>query len=132
MRSLIKDKWGITPVLSNILLMVVAVAAMSLAASATYVITNNLRQVMGERVIVEDVWFTTGKISMYLRNIGKVSSTVKLTYVNSSSQVIDATTFEVEEHGWLNIVYNWTPNSVYEINIVTSKGSRIMDYYTSP
>ena len=99
MRSLIKDKWGITPVLSNILLMVVAVAAMSLAASAAYVITNNLRQTMGERVIVEDVWFATGKISMYLRNVGKVSSTIKVAYVNSSNQAIGATTFEVEEHG---------------------------------
>ena len=132
MRSLINDKWGITPVLSNILLMVVAVVAMSLAASATYVITNNLRQTMGERVVVEDVWFATDKISMYLRNVGKVSSTVKLAYVNSSSQTIVATTFEVEEHGWFNIAYNWTPNSVYEINIVTSKGSKIMDYYITP
>lgn len=132
MRNLIKDKCGVTPVLSNILLMVVAVAAMSLAASATYVITNNLRQTMGERVIVEDVWFTTGTISMYLRNVGKVPSSVKLAYVNSSSQTVAATTFEVEEHGWLNITYNWTPNSLYKINIVTSRGTKIIDYYNTP
>lgn len=112
--------------------MVVAVAAMSLAASATYVITNNLRQTMGERVIVEDVWFTTGTISMYLRNVGKVPSSVKLAYVNSSSQTVAATTFEVEEHGWLNITYNWTPNSLYKINIVTSRGTKIIDYYNTP
>jgi len=51
------NKRAITPVLSNLLLTVVAVAAMSIATTATYVITTNLRETMGERVIIEDVWF---------------------------------------------------------------------------
>jgi hypothetical protein len=44
---LFMDKRAITPVLSNLLLMVVAVAAMSIAAATTYVITTNLRETMG-------------------------------------------------------------------------------------
>jgi len=63
-RRFLRNKRGVTPVLSNVLLTVVAVAAMSLAASATYVITDNLHQIMGERVIAEDVWFTSDGISI--------------------------------------------------------------------
>jgi len=72
-RNLQRNKRGITPVLSSLLLMVIAVAAMSIAITATYVITDNLHDTMGERFIIEDIWFTTGKISIYLRNVGKVS-----------------------------------------------------------
>jgi len=55
-KHLFRDRRAITPVLSNLLLMVVAVAAMSIATTATYVITTNLRETMSERLITEDVW----------------------------------------------------------------------------
>lgn len=132
MRQFLRDKRGVTPVLSNVLLMVVAVAAMSLAASATYVITDNMRQIMGERVIAEDVWFTVDGISIYLRNIGKVPISVLSVYVNSSSQSFTALNVEVEEHGWLNVTYSWVSNRLYKINVVTTRGVKIMDYYNTP
>lgn len=53
------DKRAITPVLSNLLLMVVAVAAMAIATTSTYVVTTNLRENMSERLLVEDVWFNS-------------------------------------------------------------------------
>lgn len=132
MRRFLADRRGVTPVLSNVLLMVVAVAAMSLAASATYVITDNMRQIMGERAIVENVWFTADGISIYLRNVGKVPVTVSSTYVNFSSQPFTALIIEVEEHGWLNVTYGWVSNSLYKINVVTTRGSKIMEYYSAP
>jgi len=132
MRRFLANRCGVTPVLSSVLLMIVAVAAMSLAASATYVITDNMRQIMGERVIVEDVWFTADSISIYLRNVGKVPVTVSSIYVNFSSQPFTALIVEVEEHGWLNVSYSWVSNGLYNINIVTTKSSKIMDYYNAP
>lgn len=132
MRKFLANRCGVTPVLSSVLLMIVAVAAMSLAASATYVITDNMRQIMGERAIVEDVWFTADGISIYLRNVGKVPVTVSSTYVNFSIQPFTALIIEVEEHGWLNMSYSWVSNGLYNINIVTTKGSKIMDYYNAP
>ena len=74
--KLLKNRRAVTPVLSNVLLTIVAVAAMSLAASATYVITENMHQTMGERLIFEDVWFNSEEILIYLRNVGKVPVTV--------------------------------------------------------
>jgi flagellin-like protein len=131
-RNVLRNKRGLTPVLSTLLLMVIAVAAMSIAVTATYVITGNLHDIMGERLIVEDAWFTTGKISLYLRNVGKVSIKIAAVYVNHTSQSFTPLELEEDKHGWLNVTYSWSSNSVYHINIVTSRGTKVVDYYTSP
>lgn len=123
------DKRGITPVLSNVLLIVVAVGAMSLAASATYVITENMHQIMGERVIAEDVWFASNGISIYLRNVGKVVITVSSVYVNFTNQSFTPLTLEDGEHGGLNVTFSWEVDGLYHINIVTSRGTKIVDFY---
>jgi hypothetical protein len=129
------DKRAITPVLSNLLLTVVAVAAMSIAATATYVISTNLRENMSERLIVEDLWFnpSIGGISVYLRNVGKVAIHVSAVYVNHTSQSF-AKPFrlEINEHRWLNISYSWVSNSIYYVDIVTTRGTHVGGYYKAP
>ena len=133
MRNMLRDRRGISPVLSTLLLMVIAVAAMSIAITATYVITGNLHDIMGERLIVEDVWFRTGnEISIYLRNVGKTSIKVAAVYVNRTSQSFTPLGLEVDGHGWLNVTYGWSSESVYHVNVVTSRGTKVVDYYESP
>jgi hypothetical protein len=138
MRRLFKiftDKRGVTPVLSSLLLTVVAVAAMAIATSATYVITTNLRETMSERVIVEDVWFNnyTNNIDIYVRNVGKVTVYVLAVYVNHTSQsFINPFRLEIDEHQWLNISQNWVPNSLYYIDVLTTRGTHVAAYYEAP
>ena len=132
MKGFSRNKRGVTPVLSNVLLTVVAVAAMSLATSATYVITENMRQIMGERVIAEDVWFTSDGISVYVRNVGKVAIEVSSVYVNFTSQSFTPLTLEVGEHEWISVTLDWDADSLYHINVVTSRGTKIVDYYRAP
>jgi len=128
-----RDKRAITPVLSNVLLMVIAVAGMSIAMTATYVITNNLREIMGERFIVEDVWFKTGNtIAIYLRNVGKMAIEISAVYVNYLKQSSPSLKLEMGKHGWLNITYSWGAGSTYYINIVTRRGNQVADYYEAP
>jgi hypothetical protein len=112
--------------------MVIAVAAMTIAIAATYVITDNLHDTMGERFIIEDVWFTTGQISIYLRNVGKVSMKIAAVYVNHTSQSFTATELEEDKYGWLNVTYTWTSGSVCLVKVVTSRGTKVVDYYTAP
>ena len=123
---------GIAPVLSSLLLTVIAVAGMSIAVTATYVITEGLHDNMGERFIVEDVWFNSSQVLMYIRNVGKIAIRVDSVYVNSVSQSFEPLDLEVNSHGWLNITYNWDPETPYEINIITKRGTKIVDYYISP
>jgi len=113
-------------------MMVIAVAGMSIAIMATYVITDGLHDNMGERLIVEDVWFTPDQVSLYLRNVGKVSIEVAAVYVNRTDQSFTSLELEQNEHSWLNFTYGWSADSAYEIKVVTRRGTNVVDYYMSP
>jgi Flp pilus assembly pilin Flp len=134
-RRFLRDKRAITPVLSSLLLTVVAVAAMAIATSATYVITTNLRENMSERVIVEDLWFNnaTHTIDVYMRNVGKVAIRVSGVYINHTSQPFNSPfRLELNKHGWLSIAYSGSSGDVYYIDIVTSRGTHVASYYKAP
>jgi len=129
------DKRAITPVLSNLLLTVVAVAAMSIATTATYVITTNLKETMSERIIIEDLWFnnSTGNINVYVRNVGKVAVHISAVYVNHTSQSFTSPfNLEINEHNWLNISYSWSSCNLYYVDVVTTRGTHVGGYYKAP
>ncbi|HVO36638.1 MAG TPA: hypothetical protein VMT01_00520 [Candidatus Acidoferrum sp.] len=131
----IHDKRGITPVLSNLLLTVVAVAAMAIATTATYVITTNLRETMSERIVAEDLWFnnSTGGISVYLYNVGKVAIHVSAVYVNHTAQPFTKPfNLEINEHRWLNISRSWVSGDLCYVDIITSRGTHVGGYYEAP
>ena len=132
MRRLLRNRRGVTPVLSSLLLTVIAVAGMSIAITATYVITDQLHDSMGERLVIEDVWFTPDQVSLYIRNVGKVSVEVVAVYVNRVDQSFTALELEQKNHGWLHVSYSWNADSTYEIKVVTKRGTNIEDYYVSP
>jgi len=135
LRRFFRDRRAITPVLSNLLLTVVAVAAMSIATTVTYVITTNLKETMSERIIIEDLWFnnSTGDINVYVRNTGKFAVHVSAVYVNHTSQSFTSPfNLEIDEHDWLNISYNWTSGSLYYVDIVTTRGTHVGGYYKAP
>ena len=135
MKRVFKNKRAITPVLSSLLLTIVAVAAMSLAATAAYVISENLHQTMGERLIVEDVWFRGNQselICIYLRNVGEVEVSVSDVYVNFTGQSITPLNLQEGKAGWLNVTYSWTTRSLYYISVVTTRGTKVADYYVAP
>ena len=134
-KRFLRDKRAITPVLSHLLLTVVAVAIMSLATSATFMITTNLRQTIGERLVVEDVWFNsaTGTVNVYLRNVGKADIQVSGVYINHAGQSFNGvSSLQVNKHGWLRIASSWDSEVAYYIDIVTTRGTHIADYYKAP
>ncbi|MBT0159287.1 hypothetical protein G4O51_04810 [Candidatus Bathyarchaeota archaeon A05DMB-2] len=134
-RRFVQDKRAITPVLSHLLLTVVAVAVMSIATSATFVITTNLRESMGERVMTEDVWFNnaTGTVDVYVHNVGKMPIEVSAVYVNHVRQPFDLPfRLGLNGHDWLRIDCSWNSGSVYYIDIVTSRGTHVAGYYKAP
>jgi hypothetical protein len=133
--KLLHDRRAITPVLSSLLLTVVAVAAMALATTATYVITTNLRENMSERVIIEDLWFnnSTSSVNVYIRNVGKVAIHVSAVYINHTSQVFNSPfNLEISAHDWLIIPYSWVSGGVYYVDIVTSRVFHVGGYYKAP
>jgi hypothetical protein len=135
LRKFLHDKRAITAVISNLLLTVVAVAAMVLATTATYVITTNLKETIGERVIIEDLWFnnSTGNIDAYLRNVGQAVIQISEVYVNHTSQYfLTPSALEIGQGQWLNITDAWVSGSIYYVDIVTTRGTHAGDYFTAP
>lgn len=135
LRKFVHNKRAITAVISNLLLTVVAVAAMALATTATYVITTNLKETMSERVIIEDLWFnnSTGNIDVYLRNVGQVAIQISNVYVNHTSQYfLTPSGLEIGQGQWLNISDAWVSGSIYYVDIVTTRGTHVGDYFTAP
>jgi hypothetical protein len=135
LKKFFKNKRAITPVLSHLLLTVVAVSIMSLATSATFIITTNLRETMGERILVEDVWFDEGsdKVSIYVRNVGRVSIQVAAVYVNKVGQLFNSPfNLEINENDWLLVDYNWISGESYYIDLLTNRGTHIASYYKAP
>jgi hypothetical protein len=134
-RGFVHDKRAITPVLSSLLLTVIAVAAMAMATSATYVVTTNLKETMSERVTVEDVWFNPSShtINVFLLNTGKVNMHVQSVYVNHVSQGFSSPfNLGLNSGGWLNISAAWTSGTLYYIDIVTSRGTHIASTNSAP
>jgi len=126
------NKRAITPVLSSLLLTVVAVAAMAIATTATYVVTTSLRDEMSERVIVEDVWFNSANssIDIYLRNVGKVAVQISAVYVNHTTQFYTKPfSLEIGENRWLNVTKTPDPGALYYVDVITARGTHIADYY---
>jgi hypothetical protein len=133
--SIFTDKRAITPVLSSLLLTVVAVAAMAIATTATYVVTTSLRDEMSERVIVEDVWFSSPShsINAYLRNVGKVAVQISAVYVNHTAQIFTKPfSLEIGESRWLNISMTPVSGALYYVDVVTVRGTHIANYYKAP
>jgi Flp pilus assembly pilin Flp len=134
-RRFMRDKRAITAVLSHLLLTVIAVAVMSIATSATFVITANLRDNMSERIIVEDVWFNTANhtLDVYAHNVGKVSIQVSTVYVSHVGQTFNSPfRLGLNDHDWLSINYSWNSGDVYYIDLVTSRGTHVAGYYKAP
>ena len=127
---MLRDKRGITPVMSNLLLTVIAVAAMAIATTATYVITGNLHDTMGERFIIEDVWFKqNNETAIYLRNVGKIAIKIITVYMNYTHQSFTPFELKIGESQWLNVTHSWRSESVYYVEVFTDRGTRVAEYY---
>ena len=134
-KQFFKDKRAVTPVLSHLLLTIVAVSIMSLVTSATFIITTNLRETMGERLLVEDVWFEqdSGEVNIYVRNVGRVTIQVAAIYVNKVGQLFNSPfNLEINENKWLKADFDWLSGESYYVDILTNRGTHVASYYKAP
>ena len=143
---LIKNKRGISPVFTTILLILVVVAGMSLAFAffTGYVTDFQLGQGSSimEQIEIEDVWFlNNNEIKITLYNYGKVEANVTSVYINdlqvnfikegSSEAFIEISTGEQR----VIIVTPLTPlnvNTAYNLKLVTNRGSAFEGQYVTP
>jgi flagellin-like protein len=143
-RRLFKDRRGVSPVFTTILLILLVVWGMSflLAYFITYVkdFQTGRGSVVMELVCIEDVWFKrvgeSSPIEIWLYNYGKVNVNVTALYIggqpvpfNSPDNFLE---IPVGQHGNVTTVYSLDPNKAYHFKVVTQRGAAYEGEYVSP
>ncbi|MFQ6085605.1 MAG: hypothetical protein ACE5OY_05005 [Candidatus Bathyarchaeia archaeon] len=122
----LSDRRGITPIVSEMLLLLVVVALMGAVlvwATGRFYSPEYLSAIQ-ERLAVEDVWFSGGSIQLYVRNTGKVDLTIVAIYVND--QLVSGESrypLGVQQGMSINLGSSWSPGESQEFLIVTERGS---------
>ena len=139
MRSIVKSKKGISPILATLLLIVIAVAAVIVTYAWVMTFTGSTTSQAGAILKVDNVRFytvsSTDYVEVILRNSGTGDAKVDAVYAgttssnlatqtgvtyNPSSQIVAAgSTLNV------TITYDWTDGTMYYFKMNTEEGFEI-------
>jgi flagellin-like protein len=144
-RRLFKDRRGVSPIFTTVLLILLVVWGMSFAFAYFINYVRDYQTGRGSAVLelicIEDVWFrdvnATAPIEVWLYNYGDIAVTVTDLYVNGQPLPFngsdDALTIPVGGHGKLTttpfFVFSTTS---YHFRAVTQRGSFTEGEYVSP
>jgi hypothetical protein len=147
MRTRPRPKRGLTPVFSNVLLILIIVLGMSFAFAflTGYVTDFQLGQgsAIMELLEFEDIWFRNtdlNRIDVTLYNYGKVDVNVLAVYLDGFQVPFTAGGSDpllflaTGEHGSIHITPPQPPvrNAIYQIKVVTERGSAFDGQFTTP
>jgi flagellin-like protein len=145
MRSLLRERRGISPIFSTVLLILLVVGGMSFAFAFLVNYVKDYQIGRGssvlELVCIEDVWFreveANAPIEIWLYNYGKVDVNVKDLYVNGKAHIFnlpdESITIRVGEHGKIITTELFvTSTTAYHLRVVTARGSVFEGEYVSP
>ena len=139
MRSIIKSKKGISPILATLLLIVIAVAAVIVTYAWVMTFTSSTTNQAGARLTVENTRFYTDSetdyVEVILRNAGTSDAKIVEVYAGTSSTALttqssvtyDPTTKMVSEGSSLSITiqYDWTEGTRYHFKMATDAGQTL-------
>jgi len=141
MRTMLKSKKGISPILATLLLIVIAVAAVIVTYAWVMTFTGSTTGQAGALLKVDNIRFYQqggdDRIEIVIRNTGTADATVDVVYAGDSSSNLevetdlrfrnadDENTQVVAAGSTLTIRFNdyrWTEGETYYFNIVTEEG----------
>jgi len=136
MRTILKSKKGISPILATLLLIVIAVAAVIVTYAWVMTFTGSTTGQAGAVLTVENVRFYnsggTDRVEIVIRNSGTNDATVAEVYRGTSSsdlQQQSSVTYDpssrlVSEGSSIKITfnYNWASGTRYYFKVVTEEG----------
>ena len=135
MMKLFRDKRGVSPVVSAVIMILVVMIGMS--ALFVFFVTYARDFQMGsgsavlESMTVEDVWFKNStSVELWVYNFGKVNVTITDVYVDSNSVAKPDLTVAVGEHEKIDVTSSFDPGVSYRFKIVTARGTYFEGTYT--
>jgi FlaG/FlaF family flagellin (archaellin) len=138
MRSIIKSKTGISPILATLLLIVIAVAAVIVTYAWVMTFTTSTTNQAGAVLTVENTRFYNSggdKVEIVIRNSGTGNAKVAEVYrgesasdLQQASSVTYSPTSQMVSAGEslkITFSYNWDSGTRYYFKVVTEEGINI-------
>jgi len=138
MKRLIRSRKGLSPVLSTVLMILVAITGMSLLFAFFVNYARDFQLGSGsavrESVVIEDVWFKSPtQVEVWVYNAGKVEFKITGFYVDDKWASIDPSSdvaVSVGAHGKLIVSSEFALGAPpYNFKIVTERGSAFEGRY---
>lgn len=142
MRRLLRDRKAVSPVVSAVIMILVAVIGMTVLFAFFVGYARDFQMGSGsavlESMVIEDVWFRdpiNDEIEIWVYNAGKVNFTVTNVYINDFQANIKSNdgSVEVGDHGRIVVepLSSMSPgdNELYVVKLVTTRGSAVEGSY---
>jgi flagellin-like protein len=133
-KSLSKSKKAISPILATLLLIVIAVAAITVTYAWIMTYMGGAGQQAGVMLSIDAVsWPSSTSVKLYVRNTGTSDATVSAVYMGTSSSNLTPVTFSppnapVNANGGtaeltINLTEPWVDNVRYYFKVVPTLGA---------
>jgi len=149
MRKMYRNRKGISPVISTILMIMIAIIGMSIVFAYVSVYTQNYQSGIGSSVMesltIEDVCFNgtntvvngvsfNGTVAVY--NSGLIAANVNSVYIDGNAARINATDVYIPVGGQAVILVqgpypHWNLGAPYNIKVTTMRGSSFEKTFTA-
>jgi flagellin-like protein len=134
MKRMMMNRKALSPVISTVLMMLAVIIGMSLLFAFFVNYTKDFQLGSGSAVLesmtVEDVWFRDAStVEVWVYNLGKVDFKINSVYVNDLQVASDAVVVGVGAHGKLTITTSLSHGSVYQLKLVTERGTTVEGRY---
>jgi FlaG/FlaF family flagellin (archaellin) len=140
MKKLLKNKKGVSPVVSAVIMMLVVMIGMSALFAFFVNYAKDFQLGSGSSVLesmtVEDVWFKgePNRVDVWVYNIGKVNFTITAIYVNDTIAAFltpSSLPIGVGKHGSITVTPSFSieEGDVCRFKLVTSRGTSFEGEY---
>jgi flagellin-like protein len=136
-KNMLKSRKAISPILATLLLIVIAVAAIvvTYAWIMTYMGSAGQQAGVMLRKDANCLW-TSGNITIYVRNVGTSDAEIDKVYINSQPQTFTCSPSQIvaKDGGVVTIVvsYQWDPDTTYHFQISPKLGEPLSFNEKSP
>lgn len=144
LERLFKNKRGLSPVISSVLLAAAVVAigltvvvwsnsTFSARQSGASAFLTSRSESLKESFVIEDVWFYQGSpkyVNVTVRNVGSIDMEVVAIYINGTTVWEGSRGIEIGERATIKVTFAWQSGE-YRIVVATARGNQAKEWYST-
>jgi len=144
LECLFKNKRGLSPVISSVLLATAVIAiglsvvvwsnsAFSARQSGASAFLSSRSESLKESFVIEDVWFYQGSpryVDVTVRNVGTIDLEVVAIYMNGTTVWEGSQVIDVGETATIKVTFAWQSGE-YRIVVATARGNQVREWHST-